>query len=70
MQIVVNGTEEVFNEQLTIETLIERLGFDARKIAVERNKEIVPKGDFSSVKLCEGDTVEIVHFIGGGAREA
>ena len=47
-------------------TLIKELGLDERKIAVERNREIVPKTQFSSVRLCEGDKIEIVHFIGGG----
>ena len=66
MQIILNGTEKKFQDQISIATLIKELGLDERKIAVERNREIVPKTEFNSVSLCEGDKIEIVHFIGGG----
>ena len=66
MQIILNGTEKNFQDQISIATLIKELGLDERKIAVERNREIVPKTEFNSVSLCEGDKIEIVHFIGGG----
>ena len=66
MQIILNGTEKKFQDQISIATLIKELGLDERKIAVERNREIVPRTAFNSVSLCEGDKIEIVHFIGGG----
>ena len=66
MQIILNGTEKSFQDQISIATLIKELGLDERKIAVERNREIVPRTAFNSVSLCEGDKIEIVHFIGGG----
>ena len=66
MQIILNGTEKNFQDQISIATLIRELGLDKRKIAVERNREIVPRPAFNSVSLCEGDKIEIVHFIGGG----
>tara|TARA_B100000686_G_scaffold266941_1_gene281949 strand:+ start:1379 stop:1612 length:234 start_codon:yes stop_codon:yes gene_type:complete len=66
MHIILNGTEKNFPNQITVATLIQELGLDERKIAVELNREIVPKTEFSSVSLCEGDKIEIVHFIGGG----
>tara|TARA_Y100000588_G_C14107852_1_gene861642 strand:- start:722 stop:955 length:234 start_codon:yes stop_codon:yes gene_type:complete len=66
MRIVLNGTEKNFLDQISVATLIRELGLDERKIAVERNREIVPKTEFGSVNLCEGDQIEIVHFIGGG----
>ena len=67
MRIIINGTEKRFQMKLTVEVLIEQLGLDRRKIAVERNREIVSKTEFSSTNLCDGDEIEIVHFIGGGA---
>ena len=66
MRIIINGTENLFEMDLTVETMVEQLGLDRRKIAVERNREIVPKTEFSSTNLCDGDEIEIVHFIGGG----
>ena len=67
MHIIVNGTKKLFQEPLTVEKLLEQLGLDKRKLAVERNREIVPKAEFTLVNLCDGDKIEIVHFIGGGA---
>ena len=41
-------------------------GYDEKKIAVEINEEIVPKSCYSETKFCDGDTVEVVSFVGGG----
>ena len=46
--------------------LLASLGLDTRKVAVERNLEIVPRSTYAAVALQEGDRLEIVHFIGGG----
>lgn len=51
------------------ETLLAYLtarGYDPQRVAVERNGEIVPKRHYESTALCDGDTVEIVTFVGGG----
>jgi len=45
---------------------VESLGLDARKVAVERNLEIVPRSAYGRTPIAEGDRIEIVHFIGGG----
>jgi thiamine biosynthesis protein ThiS len=45
---------------------VETLGLDLRKVAVERNLEIVPRSIYAQTLLAEGDRIEIVHFIGGG----
>jgi thiamine biosynthesis protein ThiS len=50
----------------TVARLVSELGLDPRKVAVERNLEIVPKSRFEATALSEGDRIEIVHFIGGG----
>jgi thiamine biosynthesis protein ThiS len=46
--------------------MLGELGLDARKVAVERNREIVRRGGFEEVRVSEGDAFEIVHFVGGG----
>ena len=66
MQIILNGTEKAIQDQISIATLIKELELDEQKIAIERNKEIVPRTAFNSINLCQGDKIEIVHFIGGG----
>ncbi len=50
----------------TVAALLATIGLDTRKVAVERNEEIVPRSTYGAVLLAEGDALEIVHFIGGG----
>lgn len=65
MRIQVNGElREV--EAATILALVEELGLDVRKVAVERNLEIVPRSLHAATALVEGDRVELVQFVGGG----
>ncbi len=66
LAIGVNGEECAFEGPLSIGMLLERLGLDARKVAVERNKAIVRRAHYAGTWLESGDAIEIVHFIGGG----
>jgi thiamine biosynthesis protein ThiS len=66
MRLVVNGEEQTFAAIGDVAGLVAALGLDARKVAVERNLEIVPRSVYSATALCDGDRIEIVHFIGGG----
>ena len=65
MRIQVNGEPREV-DAFTILDLVQALSLDPRKVAVERNLEIVPKSTFPSTLITEGDRLEIVHFIGGG----
>lgn len=69
MRLTINGEERDFDAPLTVEDLLSRIGIESRKVAVERNLEIVPKSDYAGVGLSDGDKLEIVHFIGGGAPD-
>ncbi len=65
MRLQVNGdTRDVAAG--TILALVEELGLDARKVAVERNLEIVPRSLHGETALAEGDRIELVQFVGGG----
>jgi thiamine biosynthesis protein ThiS len=66
MQVTINGESRALAAGLTVADLLRELGLDGRKVAVERNLEIVPKSTFAATHLSEGDRLEIVHFIGGG----
>ncbi|MBT7449496.1 MAG: sulfur carrier protein ThiS [Rhodospirillaceae bacterium] len=66
MQIIVNGESKDILEAVSVETLLANLGVDSKKVAVERNLEIVPKTRFESTLIEDGDRLEVVHFIGGG----
>lgn len=65
MQLTVNG-EARRSEARSLAALVEELGLDPLKVAVERNLEIVPRSLYVATPLSEGDRIEIVHFIGGG----
>jgi len=69
MQITINGEAKSFEAALSVEQLLGEIGLDHRKVAVERNLEIVPKSRYGETALSDGDKLEIVHFIGGGAPE-
>ena len=66
MKLWVNGEERAFEKLDHVAALVAALGLDGRKVAVERNLEIVPRSTYGSTLLAEGDRIEIVHFIGGG----
>ena len=65
MKLQLNGSEHLSGAQ-TVAGLVQELGLDVRKVAVERNLEIVPRSVYAQARLSEGDRIEIVHFIGGG----
>lgn len=69
MRVTVNGEEREFGSPMSVEALLGALGIDPRKVAVERNLEIVPKSTYAAVMVGEGDRLEVVHFIGGGSGE-
>lgn len=69
MQVTINGEQRSFAEPLTVEQVLREIGLDGRKVAVERNLEIVPRSGYDAVEVVDGDRIEIVHFIGGGAPD-
>ena len=65
MRIQVNGElREV--AAATVLALVEELGLDVRKVAVERNLEIVPRSLHATTAIADGDRIEVVQFVGGG----
>ncbi|MGZ8364636.1 MAG: sulfur carrier protein ThiS [Caulobacteraceae bacterium] len=65
MRVMVNGEEREV-EAATVDALVAELGLDARKVAIERNLEIVSKSLYAATVLADGDRIEIVQFVGGG----
>ena len=67
MNLIINGEDHHdLPEPLTVLGLINHLGLPEKKIAIERNREIVSKSTFETTELSDGDRLEIIHFIGGG----
>ena len=67
MHLIINGKDhDDLPDGLTVAGLIAHLELPERKIAVERNREVVPKSAYTETQLMNHDTLEIIHFIGGG----
>jgi len=66
MRLTVNGEMREAPDSATLAELLALLGIDARRVAVEHNREIAPKSLWSQRRLHDGDALEIVHFVGGG----
>lgn len=65
VKILLNGEDRQVAAS-TVLALIDEIGLDGRKVAVERNLEIVPRSQYLATDLSDGDRLEIVHFVGGG----
>jgi len=68
VDLTVNGEKRQFASPISVEQLLSKLQIDSKKVALERNLEIVPRSCYRDTMLKEGDRIEIVHFIGGGNR--
>jgi len=67
MRVTVNGTERaIASPAATVADLVREMGFEGRRIAVERNGAIVPKSRHGETRLEQGDRLEIVGAVGGG----
>ena len=66
LELKINGESRQFSDALTVSGLIEQLGYTGKRIAIERNGEIVPKSQHATTALLSGDQLEIVVAVGGG----
>jgi sulfur carrier protein len=64
--LIINGENRSFHAPLTVSGLIDALGYSGKRVAIERNGEIVPRSQHGLVELMEGDRLEIVVAVGGG----
>jgi thiamine biosynthesis protein ThiS len=67
MRLVINGEDRNLVGELSLDALIRQLGMKTDRVAVELNREIVPRDRWTEIQLAEGDRLEIVHFVGGGS---
>jgi sulfur carrier protein len=66
IRICVNGEARTFDTAPSVAELVEVLGLGGKRVALERNGEIVPRGQFAAQRLGDGDNLEIVVAVGGG----
>ncbi len=69
MTIRLNGESYALAEPITLTALLARLGIDDRRVAVEHNRRVVRRDAYATATIGEGDEVEIVNFVGGGAED-
>jgi len=71
MKLQINGEERDFPDSsatFTLAVLVEALGMKPDRVAVELNRDIVPRDRWAHTTLNEGDRLEVVHFVGGGKK--
>ena len=66
IDVVINGEPRAVNHGITVAGLIADLGLAGKPVAVERNREVVPRAQHASTLLAAGDRLEVVTFVGGG----
>ena len=66
MRILLNGESHDLSSPVTVQTLLETLGIDPRRVAVERNLVVVRRAHYATELVGDGDEVEIVNFVSGG----
>ncbi len=66
IELTINGQPQQFEAALNVTQLIEHLALQNKRIAIERNGEIIPRSQFSEQQLMNGDQLEVVVAVGGG----
>jgi thiamine biosynthesis protein ThiS len=70
MTLHINGEQREFADGLTVAALVGQLGMKPDRVAVELNLDIVPRANWETTILKDGDKLEVVHFVGGGSTGA
>ena len=69
MNLTINGEPREFSANLTVPALLAELGLKSDRVAVELNRDLLPRDRWDKTQLNDNDKLEIVHFVGGGARQ-
>jgi sulfur carrier protein len=69
MLLYINGEQREFPDGLTVAALVAHLGMKPDRVAVELNLDIVPRTQWETITLKNGDRLEVVHFVGGGSPD-
>ena len=66
IHVVINGEPREVPDSLNVVALLAHLGITAERVAIERNRDILPRANWQDTLVQPGDSYEIVHFVGGG----
>ena len=67
MKLTINGEARESSANLTVASLLAELGLKSDRVAVELNRDLLPRDRWDKTQLNDGDKLEVVHFVGGGA---
>jgi thiamine biosynthesis protein ThiS len=67
MKLTINGEARDFGSLSTLADLVAQLGMKPDRVAIELNRELVPRKEWANTKISDDDKLEIVHFVGGGS---
>lgn len=66
MEITVNGEKQTLDSQVTVSELLQKLGIDPATVVIERNLDILSRGEHGKIIVAEGDSIEIIRMVDGG----
>jgi len=66
MRVEINGKVKEVPDGISLQSLLEHLSLSQQRVAIELDRTVIRKGDWSSTKINDGAHIEIVHFVGGG----
>lgn len=66
MKVLINGETKEISGELNLTELLKHFSLPQERIAIELNKEVVRRKDWESIKVSDGDKLEVIHFVGGG----
>ena len=64
--IVLNGEKHEIESEVTLDQLLDLFSLPRQRVAIERNKSVVRRQDWATTSLADADTIEVIHFVGGG----
>ncbi|MGV3129839.1 sulfur carrier protein ThiS [Staphylococcus simulans] len=66
MKCIINGDPFTFDEALSIQSILEQLELDPKRVIAEHNQNLIQRDDFAHQIVCEDDRLELLEFVGGG----
>ena len=66
MEITLNGETKRIDSEVTLDRLLDLFSLPRQRVAIELNKAVVRRNDWPEIPISDGDTIEVIHFVGGG----
>ena len=66
MEITLNGESKKIESEVTLDQLLDLFSLPRQRVAIELNRSVIRRGDWPETGVCDGDVIEVIHFVGGG----